>query len=321
MSVTIKELARRLNVSPATVSLALNGDCRVAGETSAKIKALADELDYVPNNFGRGLQSRKSRLAGYLAGSVTGSFFDLIMQGIGETAAAADYGLLTGITRASEKIDAQVKIFIEKNVDGIILSSTYSAHIEQFEKVERRKIPMVFCSTQDSGGHPFVITDNFKGGRLAAGHLISLGHRQLACCRIEKDRLAGNLDAVHQHNLPEPVLFFDENDLPAILEANPSITGITAYSDTQAIKIKHVIESLGLRIPDDISIVGFDDMWFSELQELRFTTIAQPKKEIGQAAMQMLLELISGKNITSRFMEPELVVRKSTAPTSGVVKK
>jgi DNA-binding LacI/PurR family transcriptional regulator len=314
MSVTIKELARLLNVSPATVSLALNGDSRVAEETSAKIKALANELDYVPNNFGRGLQSRKSRLAGYLAGSVTGSFFDLIMQGIGETAAAADYGLLTGITRASEKIDSQLKIFLEKNVDGIILSSNYSVHVEQFEKVERRKIPMVFCSTQDSGRHPFVITDNFKGGQLAAGHLISLGHRYLACCRIEKDRLAGNMDAIRRHNLPDPVQFLEAKDLAAVLEGNPLITGVTAYSDTQAIKVKHVIEGLGLRIPNDISIVGFDDMWFSDIQEFQFTTVAQPKKEIGQMVMQMLLELINGKNVTSKFMEPELVVRESTAP-------
>lgn len=314
MSVTIKELARLLNVSPATVSLALNGDSRVAEETSAKIKALANELDYVPNNFGRGLQSRKSRLAGYLAGSVTGSFFDLIMQGIGETAAAADYGLLTGITRASEKIDSQLKIFLEKNVDGIILSSNYSVHVEQFEKVERRKIPMVFCSTQDSGRHPFVITDNFKGGQLAAGHLISLGHRYLACCRIEKDRLAGNMDAIRRHNLPVPVQFLEAKDLAAVLEGNPLITGVTAYSDTQAIKVKHVIEGLGLRIPNDISIVGFDDMWFSDIQEFQFTTVAQPKKEIGQMVMQMLLELINGKNVTSKFMEPELVVRESTAP-------
>ncbi len=314
MSVTIKELARLLNVSPATVSLALNGDSRVAEETSTKIKALADELDYVPNNFGRGLQSRKSRLAGYLAGSVTGSFFDLIMQGIGETAAAADYGLLTGITRASEKIDSQLKIFLEKNVDGIILSSNYSAHVEQFEKVERRKIPMVFCSTQDSGRHPFVITDNFKGGQLAAGHLISLGHRYLACCNHDKSRLAGNLDVIRRHGLPEPVQFPEGKELAAILKANPLITGITAYSDTHAIKIKHSVESIGLRIPEDISIAGFDDMWFSEIREFKFTTVAQPKKEIGQAAMQMLLELISGSDVASRFMEPALVVRESTAP-------
>jgi DNA-binding LacI/PurR family transcriptional regulator len=317
MSVTIKELARLLNVSPATISLALNGDRRVAEETGAKIKALADELDYIPNNFGRGLQSRKSRLAGYLADSVTGSFFDLITQGISETAAAADYGLLTGIAYASEKIDFQLKIFLEKNVDGIILSSNYSPHAEQFEKIERRKKPMVFCSTRDSGRHPFVITDNFKGGQLAAGHLISLGHRYLACCSKDKDRLAGNLDAIRRHNLSEPALFLEGKELAAILEINPLITGITAYSDEQAIKIKHVVESLGLRIPHDISIAGFDNMWFSDIQEFQFTTIAQPKKEIGQTATQMLFELINGKNVTSKFMEPELVVRKSTAPPAA----
>jgi len=314
MSVTIKELARQLSVSPATICLALNGDSRVAEETSAKIKALADELDYVPNNFGRGLQSRKSRLAGYLAGSTTGSFFDLIMQGIGETAATANYGLLTGITYASGKIDAQLKIFIERNVDGIIISSNYSTHAEQFEKVERRKIPMVFCSTRDSGRHPFVTTDNFKGGQLAAGHLISLGHRYLACCSENKDRLAGNLDVIRRHNLPEPALFLEEKELEVILKANPSITGITACSDAQAIRVKHVIEGLGLRIPDDISITGFDDMWFSNIQEFQFTTVAQPKEGIGQTAMQMLLELINGQKVTSKFMEPELVVRGSTAP-------
>lgn len=314
MSITIKKLAAELKLSPATVSLALNDDPRIAAETKIRVKELATEKGYVPNNFGRGLQAGKSSLAGYLANTVTGSFFNIILQGIGEAATAANYGLLTTLTANSkDNAVSQIKLFLGKNVDGVLIAGSYSNIETAIKMLENRKIPIVFCSTQDSGPHPYVITDNFTGGQLAAEHLVALGHKKLACCNYDPNRLNGNLDIIQKSGLPAPVLFQKAEELEEQL-AKRKITGIIAYSDMQAIKLKHLANRLGLRIPEDISIVGFDDLWFAQLEEFNFTTIAQPKAEIGTQAMNLLLRMIKSASAESILLKPELIVRESTAP-------
>ncbi|MFA6714955.1 MAG: LacI family DNA-binding transcriptional regulator [Victivallales bacterium] len=316
MHVTIKKLAAELELSPGTVSLALNDDPRIAAATKSRVKQLADKRGYVPNNFGRGLQAGKSHLAGYMANSVVGSFYNIILQEIGEAATAADYGLLTALT-GKTALDAQIRLFLGKNIDGLIVSLNYSDIRSSLKMLESRKIPVVFCSVQDSGPHPYVITDNFVGGQLAAEHLVALGHRHLACCSVDAFRLKGNLDVIGKAKLPSPVIFRESEELETALKER-RISGVIAYSDQQAIKLKHVAERCGLRIPADLSIVGFDDLWFAELEEFNFTTVAQPKIEIGRQTMELLLELMKTGKGGNRLLEPELVVRKSTAPPARI---
>ncbi|MDD5598774.1 MAG: LacI family DNA-binding transcriptional regulator [Victivallaceae bacterium] len=316
MHVTIKKLAAELGLSPGTVSLALNNDPRIAVATKARVKQLAAKLSYVPNNFGRGLQAGKSCLAGYMANSVIGSFFNIILQGIGEAATAADYGLLTVLTGRTA-LDAQIRLFLGKNIDGLITSINYSGISSNLKMLESRQIPVVFCSVRDSGPHPYVITDDFAGGQLAAEHLVSLGHRCLACCNEDTFRLKGNLDVIGKAKLPPPIIFRESEELEDALKGR-RISGIIAYSDQQAIKLKHMAERYGLRIPADLSIVGFDDLWFAELEEFNFTTVAQPKIEIGRQAMELLLQLIKTGKGGNRLLKPELVVRKSTASPAPV---
>ena len=178
--------------------------------------------------------------------------------------------------------------------------------------IEFRGIPTIFCSTQDSGPHLHVATDNFAGGQLAARHLIELGHKYFACCSVEPDRLRGNLDAIKKAGLPSPVIFKKSEELTPALKKK-EVTGIIAYSDMQAIKLKHLANCAGLKIPEDISIVGFDDLWFAQLEEFNFTTIIQPKDEIGRVAMSLLLKLIAAGDYGNILLKPELIVRKSTA--------
>ncbi|MDD5729297.1 MAG: LacI family DNA-binding transcriptional regulator [Victivallales bacterium] len=294
------------------MSLALNNDSRIAAETKSRIKQLAVQRGYVPNNFGRGLQTGRSCLAGYLAATVTESFFNIILQGISEAATVANYGLLTALT-ADTAAAANIRLFLEKNVDGVIIAINYSRIPAALKMLEARRVPVVFCSIEDSGPHPHVITDNFAGGRMAAEHLIALGHRCLACCGIDSSRLDGNLDIIGQSGLPAPLIFEKSDDLTAALKTR-RITGIIAYSDQQAIAIKHLAGRLGLRIPEDISIVGFDDLWFARLEEFSFTTIAQPKTEIGMETMNLLLRMTKSEPVENVLLKPELIVRKSTAP-------
>lgn len=313
MSITIKELARQLNVAPSTVSMALNDDCMIAERTKARIKDLAMKLNYVPNNFGRGLQSRRSRMVGYLANSFTGTFFNILSQGLCETASIADFGVLTVMTtKDREHLKNNIKLLLEKNVEGIVVTGLYSSIKDELAAVEQRNLPMVFCSSLDSGKHPHVIVDNFKAGQMAARHLIELGHKHFACSGQYPERSFGNRDSIIAAGLPEPKYFCSLDELEKIM-LKKEVTAIIAYSDMQAIQIKHLLGRLGLSVPGDVSLIGFDDLWFAELEEFSFTTIAQPKLEIGRQSMQLLMDIINGCPEENRILQPELVVRGSTA--------
>ena len=313
MSITIKELAAALKVSPATVSLALNGDHRVAGETVKKVRKLAKELHYIPNNFGRGLQSRRSRLIGYLLGGVTSSFYNELLQGVGESCVKHQYGLLTGIvSKNEESLAEQVNLFLEKNVDGLILSLNVPEKI--ISLLERQNIPFVFCSNYPCSADGLCVKNNdYMGGRLAAEYLVKLGHRSFACCTGDKERLRGNLTVLQENSCDKPVLFGKAEELEASMKKTEHPTAIIAYSDFQAIKIVHLLAELGLKVPGDVSLIGTDDLWFAALPEFSFTTIAQPRKNIGEVSVELLLKKINGKEAESIFLSPELVVRNSTA--------
>jgi DNA-binding LacI/PurR family transcriptional regulator len=312
MSITIKELASMLKISPATVSLALNGDKRVADKTVKKVKKLASELNYIPNNFGRGLQSRRSHLIGYLLDGVTSSFYNELLQGVGEACSKAQYGLLTGILgKKEENLKEQVNIFLEKNIDGLLLS--LQAPEEVISSVKKQNIPFVFCSTPpENPDYTFVKNNDFEGGKMAAEHLINLGHRSFALSSIQSERLKGNLNVLRKNGFRE-VLFEKESELEAIMSKAEHPTAIIAYSDLEAIKIRHLLNKLGLRVPQDVSIIGTDDLWFASLPEFSFTTIAQPKKRIGETSVELLLKKINGKKVESMYLNPELIVRQSTS--------
>ena len=314
MSVTIKELATALKISPATVSLALNGDKRVAAKTVQKIKELAKELNYIPNNFGRGLQSRRSRLIGYLLSGVTNSFYDEILQGIGEATVKAGYGLLTGIVRnkTNKQIKEQMRLFLEKNIDGLVLSVYLPRDI--LSVLKKQNIPFVFCSKSPQELDDVCVkNEDFQGGKLAAEHLIKLGHRSFACSKKQSERLRGNLTVLREYGCEEPMLFQNPAELEAIMTKTERPTAVIAYSDLEAIEIKHNMTKLGLRVPQDISIVGTDDLWFAALPEFSFTTIAQSRKDIGATTVELLLRKIDGQKTESIFLPPKLVVRNSTA--------
>lgn len=313
MSVTIKELASQLRISPATVSLALNNDKRVAEETAKSVKKLATKLNYIPNNFGRGLQSRRSRLIGYLLNGVTASFHNEILQGVGESCVKAQYGLLVGIVSSdSDSLRDQIRLCLEKNIEGLILSLDIPK--ETISLLERHNVPFVFCSVHNPTAKGLSVkNDDFMGGRLAAEHLVKLGHRFCACCTAYEERLQGNLAVLTESNCAEPVFFLKAEELENIMKQPKRPTAIIAYSDFQAIKIMHIMKKIGLRIPEDVSLVGTDGLWFTELPEFSFTTIVQSRKEIGEKSVDLLFRIINGEEVKSVFLPPKLVARNSTA--------
>lgn len=317
MTLTIKDIARYAGVSPATVSLSLKDDSRVAEKTREKVKKISKKFNYVPNNIGRALQSNKTSLAGYLISTVTSSYFNELLQGAGNAAAENNYGLLVGITSASLQFEKeQLQLFYEKRVDGIIASG-YNRNVGgRLSELNKMGIPVVICSGLSADKDiPYILVDNVKGGLMAAEHLIELGHETIAygfSKNVNCGRYQGCCKATSEKGISKPILFADEKGLIKLLKSKNRPTGIVAYSDAQAIRIKHIVESAGLSIPENISLIGFDDIWTISLPEYNFSSIAIPKMEIGRQAMEMLLDRINGKKVESRLIAPELIVRGST---------
>lgn len=310
--VTIKDIARELGIAPSTVSMALKDSPLIGVATREKVKALAKKLNYVPNSLGRALQSRRSSLVGYLTDRVTESFYDILVLGVGETVVKHGYGLLTGVVDSVAALESQLHIFREKQIEGMVVTLTHLKSPKTLTMLKESGIPMVFCSGRGGPEDLFVMCDDVLGGELAVEHLIERGHRYLGCNRTGALRLEGNRRALARHGLPEPYEFGTPEELVTLLRKHPEITAVTVYSDRYAIDILNAVRGIGLRVPEDLALVGFDDLWFAGLENFNFTTIAQPKREIGQRAMEMLFELVNGKIVQSQLMRPELVVRGST---------
>ena len=317
MPTTIKDVARKASVCIATVSMALKGDPRVAKATRAKVEKIARRLHYVPSNLGRALQSSHSRLIGYILSDVTHSFFSEIVQGIGEEATAKGYGLLIGITDGSREKEVQIlRLFREKSIDGLLVSAWHPESVQHLLDCDRAGVPVIVCSSETfHPGVPFVVIDNEAGGRLAAEHLIGLGHRRLAYCFAGPRcaRYRGCAAACRRRKIPAPVLCGTQQELSGVLRSADRPTAVVAFSDFIAIEVKHAAEKAGLRIPRDLSITGFDDIQMAALPEFSLTTVAQPQREIGRLSMEMLWRRMNGEKVKSRVLPPALIVRNSTA--------
>jgi len=317
----IKSIAAQAGVSPATVSLSLKDDPRVADKTKAKIKALVDKLGYIPNNFGRALQGNKSLLIGFLAPSINNSYFHEILQGSGEFASEKNYGLLMAIpSGGAEEEIRQLRIFQEKCVDGILVSGCYPDTRKRLLHINEYGIPVIFISTPLAGKSmfPVVKNDDLQTGIIAAEYMISLGHKRLAYCFSDmmNERYQSSLEYCMQNGLSGYKRIETESELKELLDKADRPTGIIAYSDEHAIKVMDIAAEKGLKVPEDLSVIGVDDSLFASLTAYSLTTIAPQKKNIGRCAVEMLIDLIAGKKRESLYLKPELIIRNSTAPVS-----
>lgn len=319
MPVTIKKLAAYANVSIATVSRALNNDPLIAQKTREKIQALAKDLNYVPNNFGRGLRAQKSRLIGYLIANIHDSFYNEIMQGIGQIVSQRGYSLVVGMTENSVESEAnQLQLFREKSVDGIIVSNYEPETVRLLTRIADDNIPMIICDYEKFDSQiPRVKIDDQEAMRLLTAHLVEQGHRSFAYCypvnAHSYERFEAHKRIVEAQNLTSPVLCENEEHLSSLLESGSRPTALVCYSDHIAIQVKHLVASKGLKIPDDIAITGFDDIVFSAWPEISLTTISQPRCDIGRISAELLFDMIDGKTVQKDvLLKPELIVRKST---------
>lgn len=332
--VTIRDLARRAGLSVSTVSMALNNHTRVKEETRQRVRLLADEMNFVPNVSARALSRSRTNLIGVIIESVMKSFFPELLQGIEDVLFETDFNPIICYTRGDpEKERIYFTRLMDKQVDGIIyLPPLPGAGIsEQLRQVQSAGIPMLsIIRRQTEVEVPYVVVDNQQGGYLATRHLLELGHRRIghlaapSWLPISQDRLEGYRQALGEWGLEFQPDWVEESgdftwedgmrSMRRLLFRAENLTAVFVASDLVAIGASYAARNLGLRIPSDISLVGFDGLEVGEYAEVPLTTVAQPRYEIGVNAAEMLLALIEGQPIESKNLMNSLLVRASTCP-------
>lgn len=324
---TILDVAERAGVSKSLVSLVMRDSPNVSDEKRAAVLDAARELGYRPNAAARSLARQRTYLIGVVVSDFGNPFFSELLEGVEDSASLAGYRALfnTGSRDPAREIVA-LETLLQLRTDGLILASP------RFDETELSKIPthvpvvMVGKDTTVTG-IDVVMNDDHHGSELVVRHLTALGHRRIihlhgGAGAGATTRLDGFVDAMERRGLGPssiPAGFTEDAGAKAaleILELDPMPTAVYAANDVAAMGVMRTLEGAGLRIPDDVSLVGYDNVDFSGLDHIALTTIDQPRRRIGMMAIDMLLQRIDGERSRRRrvTVEPSLVVRKTTAP-------
>jgi len=335
--VTIKDIAKEAGVSHSTVSRALRGSSLISKETTKHIQETAQELGYLPSTAAQSLKTNRSQALGVIVSNIDDPYFSEILQGIEEVAQGNNYSLFMA---ASQRDHERERIIIQSmrqhRVDGVIICSTTFSD-EQSRHFSKYDIPIVVVNNQAAEDYRYSIYhDDVDGSRQLTRHLIELGHRKIAYLgnslsgRTTLDRLAGFRQEMESKGLSVPDNYIHEipgsDPEKGILAVDHFLgspdrpTALVCFNDMMAIGMLKSLQGHGIRVPDEFSITGFDNIVFSNYTNPPLTTFDQPKRFIGQKAAELILSLLCS---TSKVNVPEqkiqvlqgkLLVRKSTAP-------
>lgn len=325
---TIDDVARHAGVSKSLVSLVVRGDRHVSPERRAAALRAVAELGYRPNAMAQGLVQRSTRIVGVMVSDLNNPFFADVIAGIQSRARSLGYRVLmnTG-DRVRENEDEAVETLLQLRVDGLILGSPM---MESAQMVRAsREVPVVVVGRPARAASVDSVADDDAAGALAVvRHCVSLGHRRIAhidggagAGAIERRR--GYEEAMRKLRLQKEIVVgrgaFTEagghQGARELLERWPRPTAIFAANDLAAIGALNVIEESGLKVPEDISLVGYDNTSLAAMRHLSLTTVHQPRHDIGQMAVDLLMERMRGRVKPRRVvLAPTLVVRSTTAP-------
>lgn len=327
MKVSIFDVAKKSGLSVVTVSRVLNNSASVRPKNKEKVLQAMKELDYHPNASARSLASGKTGIIGLTLTTLHDTALDAVVQEINNRLSEHGYFLALSISQGN-KDSFNHSIFQEERVDGIILLSPIDAEIYIIE-LKKRKIPFVILDNQQRNiSAPSVIVNNFKGGYDATKHLIELGHKQIAHISgpdpffSSRERERGYIAALEEAGLQPFAIEQGDFDIPSgyriarrWIEAGTLPTAVFAADDFMALGAMDAFKNEGIRIPGDVSVVGFDDQIYASEFHPSLTTIQLPHEKIGRQGVDILLKLIkepAKRTVTVEF-DPELIVRESTA--------
>ena len=319
MTVTLRQLADELELSTATVSLALRGSERIAVRTRDRVQALAERYDYVQSNFGRALQSRRSGLIGMLLPQLTYSFYGELLSGAGDASINSDYNLLIGWAIQNDRTcSKQIQMLLEKEIDALVIAFVAPEIEKGIERFRRRSKPVVYCNCNLPApeGSSWVYNDDVLGGRIAVRALCAAGHRHILCSNRRLERLKGNrLEAAEWG--ASVTEFHKADEAMEALRRDPRLTGIAAFGDEECMETFFpALAEAGFRIPQDISIIGFDGIPRGGRSEFQLTTVGQERSLLGKRAVEVALRLLADPESgpIQELLKPWLLERKTIAP-------
>lgn len=329
---TIEDVAQRAGVSAATVSHVINGTRFVREETRARVVAAMEALGYRPNALARSLRRNTTHTLGVIVPDNSSHFFAEMAHSIEEESWRREYSVMLCNSQGdAEKEAAYIEVLLQRHVDGVVLVAAGESH-EHLHRLVARRIPVVAI------GYAIpeleidaVLVGNVHGGLLATQHLLNLGHRHIACITgpagaiPSLDRVAGYRQALSegQAELYEPWIvegdFSFESGYQAaqrLLALPERPTAIFACNDSMAIGAMLAVSEAGLRVPDDLSVVGFDNISIAAYTNPRLTTVEQPHRQMAAVAAALLAERIADWNRPAQrvLVDTTLIVRSSSAP-------
>lgn len=330
--VTIKDIAALVNTSPHTVSKALNNKPGVSQTLREQIKQTARELNYIPNMFGRGLSGKPSNTIGLIIADNTNPAYPVIINGIETRARESDYTIILCNSREELSTEEKlIRVLLEKHVDGVLITPVdHPQKNKNIEILQQLHIPYLLMNrTILAQQHPCMKADNARGAYLAGCYLLDKGHRHIlhltrkySIIAVE-ERIRGLQQAFTEKHIPfraeniyrrcEVTIASAYREMLAILQKRRDFTAVFAFNDMIAFGAMKAVAEYGFRIPEDIAVMGFDNLMFSEVSLVPLTTVDQHLEAIGTLAVDVLLRKIQGEfdGDSPSLPEPSIVERKS----------
>jgi len=327
--VTISDVAEKAKVSRATVSHVINNTRYVSDETRHKVEKVISELGYRPNVLARSLRSGQTHTLGLIVPDSSNTFFAEISREIEISAFEAGYSvILCNSNEDPQREKLYIDVLTEKQVDGIILVST-CGQINTLRGLKKLQIPVALLDRDIKNlSLDTVLVDNKNGGLLATNHLISLGHQRIGFITGPSDanpsaeRLTGYKQALRENGIPfeKELIRYGDFTAPSgrlkaielISLSNPP-TAIFAGNDMMAIGVLRAATEKGLHVPEDIALIGFDDIELAAFTNPPLTTIAQPKLEMGKTITELLIQRIKNKerDVQFKMLPVSLIIRET----------
>jgi DNA-binding LacI/PurR family transcriptional regulator len=327
---TMKDVAAHAAVSVATVSAVLNGNKYVSSGLTQRVRESIKQLGYERNSLAQGLKMQTSHAIGLIISDITNPFFTSVVRGVEDVANTRNFSLILGNTDEDlKKEKSYIRLLESKRADGLIVAVTAGSH-EYLHAWPAQHLPLVSIDRSLFAlGIDSVLVDNVAGACKAVEHLIKLGHRRIGVVTgipgitTTEERLTGYKQALEAHGIPfDPTLVAVADSrveggrfgtLQLLTQGTTRPTAFFVMNGLMVIGALQAITKVGLRCPQDIALVGFDDFEWAAVMHPRLTTVRQPTYEIGQRAAQLLFERLEKRDSVPQEVRllPQLIIRES----------
>ena len=326
--ISIREVAKLAGVSPATVSRVMNGTARVDPEKAKRVMEVVEQTDFVPNEVARSLFKKSAKMIGLIIPSIRNPFFTQMASHIDEAARSQGYRVFLCEVGSGdlERERAALQMMTSMNADGIILAST-NDEIQPY--VEQCRLPVVAMDARvgAANANAYICCDDYQGGRMAAEYLLERGCKNLVCIKgsqtiqSARARYEGYRDVCKEHGLTEQTVECDYDFdtglamTERLLQTYPNVDGIIACNDVVAISTYKILHKRKIAVPEQIQLIGFDDIHLSTLMSPELTTIGQPIREMAEKAVELIIDKTNNENNEKkgeRFVFPVTLRRRET---------